>query len=485
MDDHGDSETPHPHPLDLEDEDQHHADAPGLPSYQEATSGTRQPPPSYFHPDTTNATSGADSTTTTTYPDEKARPYGHDNAVQPPAAAIPSSSRQQPAAALTFIISLQNASALLRKKIAIRPAGGLAHIGWEVEYASKYRAAVNRFEGPGAEQQQRGGEEKKAARGPECLRGFPREVAALKYPEFIVPGWGGDEKQQQQQSFMSEKAMLGAGHNPPAGAPATTQNPSTSSSSQAAAAGFDLGSLFSEQLEQLDPVPDAVPGRGSGGEAHPCAVHAVCALGQRAGILKIFPQNRREEGSVKMKFEDPVFIEEIVIACAAMVGMQDRLGMVSSLVEAGAEAVWRCSGIFTLLHGVHACSSFGPDFAKLPSNDTSATIAVSVQIKFKMGWWEEGFGMTDVPESETGGMVWKAGVGPFLGTALSSLSASRPAGLRSLTRQICNYVCGPRAWRMARSCIIIWKIWGIADEEPFGATLYLFYNVFTKHDGEV
>ncbi|KAK8131380.1 hypothetical protein PG984_007818 [Apiospora sp. TS-2023a] len=45
-------------------------------------------------------------------------------------------------------------------------------------------------------------------------------------------------------------------------------------------------------------------------------------------------------------------------------------------------------------HRIHACSSFGPDFAKLPSNDTSVTIAAaSVQVKFEMGWWEEGFGL--------------------------------------------------------------------------------------------
>ncbi|KAK8062875.1 hypothetical protein PG997_014972 [Apiospora hydei] len=44
-------------------------------------------------------------------------------------------------------------------------------------------------------------------------------------------------------------------------------------------------------------------------------------------------------------------------------------------------------------HRIHACSSFGPDFAKLPSNDTSVTVAASVQVKFQMGWWKEGFGL--------------------------------------------------------------------------------------------
>lgn len=44
-------------------------------------------------------------------------------------------------------------------------------------------------------------------------------------------------------------------------------------------------------------------------------------------------------------------------------------------------------------HRIHACSSFGPDFARLPDNDTSITIAASVQVKFQMGWWEGGFGL--------------------------------------------------------------------------------------------
>ncbi|KAK7959824.1 uncharacterized protein PG986_004678 [Apiospora aurea] len=359
MDGHGDNKAPHPHLLDSQDEEQHHADAPGLPSYQEATSGTRQPPPSYFHPDTTH-TPGAGSTTTTTYPDEKARPYGHDDA-SPRAAAVPSSS-QQPASALTFIISLQNASVLLHKKIAIRPAGCLANIGWEVEYASKYRAAVNRFEVPGAGQQQRAEEEEeKAARAqPEDMRGFPREVAALKYPEFIVPGWCGVtvtflpkhhvhdavgtgmelemgvEERKPTKRFMHCTGVMSTKY--AMEFPELGGGASSSSQAAAAAAGFDLSSLFPNNWNNWTPfltqylVDEAE-------EKHVLAQYTRSApWASERGILKIFPQNGREEGGAKTQFEDPVFIEEIVIACAAMVGMQDRLGMVSSLVEAGAEA---------------------------------------------------------------------------------------------------------------------------------------------------
>ncbi|KAK8030118.1 hypothetical protein PG993_011409 [Apiospora rasikravindrae] len=381
MDDHGDTKAP-PHPRLLDSEDEEHP--PGLPSYQEATSGTRLPPPSYFHPDTTtNTTPGTDSTITTnnntTYPDEKARPYGHDDATP-----SPSSSSQQPAGALTFIISLQNASALLHKKILIRPAGGLANIGWEVEYTSKYQATMKRTAGPGParEKGEGEGEEKEAA-------AQSRDVARLKYPEFIVPGWcgvtvtflpheaevgaeavpgravnfmhctgvmatkyameypvmrgrgggqvqaqGGDEKQQQQQSFMAEKAMLGAGSNNPAAA-ATTQNLSAASSSPAAAAGgFDFGSLFSNNWTPF--LTQYLVDESE--EKHVLAQYTRSApWATERGILKIFPQNESPDGTMP-QFEGPAFIEGILISCAAMVGMQDRLGMVSSLVEAGAEA---------------------------------------------------------------------------------------------------------------------------------------------------
>ncbi|KAL5337697.1 hypothetical protein BJX70DRAFT_409027 [Aspergillus crustosus] len=46
-------------------------------------------------------------------------------------------------------------------------------------------------------------------------------------------------------------------------------------------------------------------------------------------------------------------------------------------------------------HKIHACSSFGPDFALVPptSNAKMAAAAKSVDVEFEMGWWEEGPGL--------------------------------------------------------------------------------------------
>ena len=44
-------------------------------------------------------------------------------------------------------------------------------------------------------------------------------------------------------------------------------------------------------------------------------------------------------------------------------------------------------------HRIHACSSFGPDFAKLPASASRVAAAESMEVKFQIGWWDEGFGL--------------------------------------------------------------------------------------------
>ncbi|KAF7556019.1 hypothetical protein G7Z17_g1692 [Cylindrodendrum hubeiense] len=45
-------------------------------------------------------------------------------------------------------------------------------------------------------------------------------------------------------------------------------------------------------------------------------------------------------------------------------------------------------------HRIHACSSFGPDFANIPSSEVQlATADYSVDVDFEIGWWDEGFGL--------------------------------------------------------------------------------------------
>jgi hypothetical protein len=45
-------------------------------------------------------------------------------------------------------------------------------------------------------------------------------------------------------------------------------------------------------------------------------------------------------------------------------------------------------------HRIYACSSFGPDFAKIPSLAASRVAsATPIDVQFEVGWWEEGFGL--------------------------------------------------------------------------------------------
>lgn len=44
-------------------------------------------------------------------------------------------------------------------------------------------------------------------------------------------------------------------------------------------------------------------------------------------------------------------------------------------------------------HRIHACSSFGPDFAALPGSVSTLASADPVEVNFQLGWWEEGFGL--------------------------------------------------------------------------------------------
>ncbi|KAK8079257.1 hypothetical protein PG994_003064 [Apiospora phragmitis] len=165
--DHGGKKTPHP----LTSEDDEHPPAPGLPSYQEATSGPRQPPPVYFAPGTN--TPGVDSTTT--YPEEKSRAYVDDAA---------STSHFK---ALKFSISMQT-SRLLQKKIFIKTTTAddtsattknATTTRWEVEYTTKYSATMKRLE-VGSGTWGRVGAEPSS-----------RDVATFKYPEFVLPTWCG------------------------------------------------------------------------------------------------------------------------------------------------------------------------------------------------------------------------------------------------------------------------------------------------------
>ncbi|THC88729.1 hypothetical protein EYZ11_011829 [Aspergillus tanneri] len=44
-------------------------------------------------------------------------------------------------------------------------------------------------------------------------------------------------------------------------------------------------------------------------------------------------------------------------------------------------------------HKIHACSSFGPDFSQIPALGARIASVESVDVKFEMGWWKEGFGL--------------------------------------------------------------------------------------------
>jgi hypothetical protein len=65
----------------------------------------------------------------------------------------------------------------------------------------------------------------------------------------------------------------------------------------------------------------------------------------------------------------------------------------------------------TANHRIRACSSFGPDFSKMPVSTASVASAEPVQVQFEIGWWKEGFGLA-------------------------------AAGLRSLTKQLRKFVDG-------------------------------------------
>lgn len=60
-------------------------------------------------------------------------------------------------------------------------------------------------------------------------------------------------------------------------------------------------------------------------------------------------------------------------------------------------------------HRIQACSSFGPDFSKLPSSQARIASADSVDVDYEIGWWNEGFGL-------------------------------RASGIRSLIKQTRNYI---------------------------------------------
>ncbi|KAK8112545.1 hypothetical protein PG984_013071 [Apiospora sp. TS-2023a] len=348
--DQGDRKIPHPLDSSQDEEDEHAPDAPDLPSYQEATSELRQPPPAYLARDATN-TPGAYYPTTTIL-DEKRRAY-HD--------AAPTSSSSSQSEPLKYIVTVESATLQREKRISIEPAvrhddddgsedGQWGYYWtdtrWEVSYDSKYTARMTQCAGG------------VRSTGPEPSS---HPVAEFKYPEFIWPGWCGvdivfgsslgngngsgqggqavgNEKQRLQQYYSAMER--GEGGNPPAAATTTTanpQNPASSASPHGSAAGaaLDLTSLFSNNWTPFTPqyLVDAQT------ESHVLAQYTRSApWASERGILEVFPSSRRADDGLQPQIEESAFIEGIVISCAAMVGMQDRLGLVSSLVEAGAES---------------------------------------------------------------------------------------------------------------------------------------------------
>jgi hypothetical protein len=47
----------------------------------------------------------------------------------------------------------------------------------------------------------------------------------------------------------------------------------------------------------------------------------------------------------------------------------------------------------TINHRIQACSSFGPDFAEIPSSSAKIASAGPTDVRFEVGWWQEGFGL--------------------------------------------------------------------------------------------
>lgn len=41
-------------------------------------------------------------------------------------------------------------------------------------------------------------------------------------------------------------------------------------------------------------------------------------------------------------------------------------------------------------HGIYACSSYGPDFAKMPKSSVQASTVESINATYEVGWWDEG-----------------------------------------------------------------------------------------------
>ncbi|KAI8943235.1 hypothetical protein NX059_001257 [Plenodomus lindquistii] len=46
-------------------------------------------------------------------------------------------------------------------------------------------------------------------------------------------------------------------------------------------------------------------------------------------------------------------------------------------------------------HGIRACSSFGPDFSEIPSEEPNATMTApeAIDVQFQVGWWDHGHGL--------------------------------------------------------------------------------------------
>ncbi|KAK7995560.1 hypothetical protein PG990_014333 [Apiospora arundinis] len=383
MDPRDEKTSSHLNKSEEEEEHEHPPVAAGLPSYQEATRGQAQPPPAYLAP--SSGTTGPDSTTTT-WTDEKRAARAFDNASSSP---LPAQSENP----LTFSIAFQS-SWLLQKKIHIKPvnAGGAdanAGVRWEVDYTSKYQATMNRL-GAGADATSSAPAPRNVAtfKYPEfilpsacgvTITFLPHEnenprhasptirfmhttgMVTTKYALDLPvmrngryvwqtsyrggDGKGqapqGDEKarllqqqqQQQQQFYMSEKGMNNAGN--PTTTPHQPPTPSSSSAAAAAEQPFDFSNLFSDTWTPYT-TQYLVDERE---QTHVLARYTRAApWAAERGKLEIFLDNRREDGLQPLDTGRAALVEGIVISCAAMVGMQDRLGLASSLVEAYADS---------------------------------------------------------------------------------------------------------------------------------------------------
>ncbi|KXX78980.1 Killer toxin subunits alpha/beta [Madurella mycetomatis] len=127
----------------------------------------------------------------------------------------------------------------------------------------------------------------------------------------------------------------------------------------------------------------------------------------------------------------------------------------------------------TTNHRIHACSSFGPDFSEMPDSPTRVASAAPVDVRFEVGWWDEGFGLAapglrslirqirkyiDKGYGETDtpfvmfGQSGQATIGLYIGQSLLNQAISESAlrilydnlaNLNASTPSLAMQLCGP------------------------------------------